>query len=115
MTVRPRLAGLVLALVTLLVYLPAGRHGFVVYDDANYLADNRVVQAGLTWAGLKWAAMTWHAQNWHPLTWLSHMLDCQLFGLDAGAHHLVSVCFHAANAVLLLFLLFRLTGALWPS
>jgi tetratricopeptide (TPR) repeat protein len=69
----------------------------------------------LTWAGIKWAFTTGHASNWHPLTWLSHMTDCQLFGLNAGAHHLVNAAFHAANAFLLFILLLRWTGALWPA
>jgi hypothetical protein len=112
---RSRLVCLALALVTLLVYLPVWQHGFVLYDDPDYLTENRVVQNGLTWHGINWAFTTWHAHNWHPLTWLSHMLDCELFGLDPGAHHLVSVIFHIANAVLLLFVLIRLTGGLWQS
>ena len=79
---RPRLIALLLALGTLLVYLPVARHGFTLYDDGDYVTENPVVQNGLTWAGIKWAFTTWHASNWHPLTWLSHMLDCQLFGLE---------------------------------
>ena len=105
----PRLTGLLLALVTLVIYLPVRQHGFCVYDDGDYVTQNQMVQNGLTWTGVKWAFTTWFASNWHPLTWLSHMLDCELFGLDPGAHHLVSVLFHAANAVLLFALLFRLT------
>jgi len=112
---RPRLMGLLLALVTLLVYLPASRDGFVNYDDQDYVTENSVVQKGLTWTGIKWAFTTGHASNWHPLTWLSHMADCELFGLNPGAHHLVNVLFHTVNAVLLLLLLFRMTGALWPA
>jgi tetratricopeptide (TPR) repeat protein len=107
--------GLLLALVTLLAYLPASRDGFVNYDDQDYVTENSVVQKGLTWTGIKWAFTTSHASNWHPLTWLSHMADCELFGLNPGAHHLVNVLFHAANAVLLLVLLLRLTGELWPG
>jgi tetratricopeptide (TPR) repeat protein len=112
---RPRFLCFALALVTLLVFLPVWRHGFVLYDDPDYITENRVVQAGLTSDGFKWAFTTWHASNWHPLTWLSHMLDCQLFGLDAGAHHLVNVLFHAASAALLLAVLWRMTGAAWSS
>jgi tetratricopeptide (TPR) repeat protein len=112
---RPRLIGLLLALITLLAYLPASRDGFVNYDDQDYVTENSVVQKGLTWTGIKWAFTTSHASNWHPLTWLSHMTDYELFGLNPGAHHLVNVLFHTANAVLLLLLLFRMTGALWPS
>ena len=113
---RPRFIGLLLALVTLLVYLPVARDGFVVvYDDDSYVTENRAVQNGLTWAGVQWAFTTGHASNWHPLTWLSHMTDCELFGLNAGAHHSVNALFHAANALLLLLLLLRLTGELWPA
>ncbi len=112
---RSRLIGLLLALVTLLVYLPAANHGFSIFDDDDYITANPVVQNGLTWTGIQWAFTTQHASNWHPLTWLSHMLDCELFGLNAGAHHSVNILFHALNAVLLFGLLLRLTGALWPA
>src|SRR5208282_4447329 len=112
---RPRLIGLLLALVTLLAYLPASHDGFVNYDDQDYVTENSPVQKGLTWTGIKWAFTTGHASNWHPLTWLSHMADCELFGLNPGAHHFVNVLFHATNAVLLFVLLLRLTGVLWPA
>jgi tetratricopeptide (TPR) repeat protein len=112
---RPRFIALLLALTTLVAYLPVAHNSFLNYDDNDYVTENRVVENGLTWAGTQWAFTTWHASNWHPLTWLSHMLDYELFGLNAGAQHYVSVLFHTANAVLLLLLLFRLTGALWPS
>ncbi len=112
---RPRLVALLLALITLLVYLPAAHHGFVVYDDNTYVTENHMVQGGLTWAGIQWAFTTGYGSNWHPLTWLSHMLDCDLLGLNPGAHHSVNLLLHAANAVLLLLLLFRMTGAFWPA
>jgi tetratricopeptide (TPR) repeat protein len=110
-----RLISLLLALITVVVYLPAGFHEFIDLDDPGYVSENRVVQNGVTWAGLKWAFTGAHEANWHPLTWLSHELDCQLFGLNAGAHHLVNVLFHAANVVLLFLLWRRLTRACWPS
>ncbi|HTY88328.1 MAG TPA: hypothetical protein VMB80_12745, partial [Candidatus Acidoferrum sp.] len=103
-----RLIALLLALATLLVYLPAVNHGFSLFDDDDYITQNSVVQQGLTWGGVKWAFTTWHASNWHPVTWVSHMVDCQLFGPNAGAHHLVNVLFHVANTVLLFALLVRL-------
>ena len=112
---RPRIATLLLALVTLLAYAPAARHTFVLYDDGDYITENRIVQNGLTWAGIKWAFTTWHASNWHPLTWISHMADCQWFGINAGGHHLVSALIHAVNAALLFVLLLRLTSAFWAS
>ncbi|MDD5138853.1 MAG: tetratricopeptide repeat protein [Verrucomicrobiales bacterium] len=107
---RPRLIALLLALTTLLVYLPVGTHRFVNYDDDDYITNNPIVKQGLTFAGIKWAFVTGHASNWHPLTWLSHMTDCWLFGLNAGAHHYVNALFHAANAALLFVLLLRLTS-----
>jgi protein O-mannosyl-transferase len=112
---RPRIISLLLALVTLVIYLPAGQHYFIGFDDPDYVTENRVVQTGLSGRGLEWAFTTFHASNWHPVTWLSHMLDCELFGLNPGAHHIVSALIHAVNAVLLFTLLLQLTGKLWPA
>ena len=107
---------LALAVVTLALYLPATRNGFVNFDDKVYIVDNPHVTAGLTWPGILWAfRITGYANNWHPLTWMSHMLDCQLFGLNAGGHHLTSVLLHVADSVLLLLLLNQMTGRLWRS
>ncbi len=112
---RPRSIGMLLALVTLLVFLPATSCQFINYDDPKYIMENQVVQNGLTWAGVKWAFLGLHASNWHPLTWLSHMADCDLFHLNPAGPHLVNILFHSVNAALLFALLFRLTNKLWPS
>ncbi|HVM48880.1 MAG TPA: tetratricopeptide repeat protein [Candidatus Acidoferrum sp.] len=112
---RLRIITLVLALITLVAYLPAARYGFLTLDDDLYVRYNQVVQNGCTWRGVQWAFTTFHASNWHPVTWLSHMLDCELFGLNSRAHHTTSLLLHTANAVLLLALLWRLTRELWPS
>jgi tetratricopeptide (TPR) repeat protein len=103
-----------LALVTLVVYLPALHHGFVAYDDQQYVTDNPRVQTGLTWAGLVWA-FGFHAGNWHPLAWLSHMVDCQLYGARAGGHHLTNVLLHVASTLLLFSVLNRMTNRMWRS
>ena len=107
---RPRLVALLLALVTLLVYAPVSQYAFLNYDDDEYVTNNRMVEKGLTIAGVKWAFTAFAAGNWHPLTWVSHMLDCEIFNLDPGAHHLISALFHAVNSALLFVLLWRLTG-----
>ena len=112
---RPRVVALLLVLVTVAVYLPVWQYAFLTYDDPIYVTDNRMVRAGLTGAGLKWAFTTTHTSNWHPLTWLSHMTDCELFGVQPGPHHLVNVLFHAVNAALLFYLLLRMTAAVWPA
>jgi hypothetical protein len=106
---------LLLATLTLALYWPVRHFAFIQFDDPEYISENSVVRAGLTWSGLVWSLVDAHFSNWHPVTWLSHMLDCQLFGLNPGAHHLVNVLFHAANAALLFLLLRNLTGALWRS
>lgn len=108
-------ACVLLALITFLVYWPAQNHPFVNYDDGAYVIENPKVRAGLTWPGVEWAFTSLDNSNWHPVTWMSHMLDCSIFGLRAGDHHLVSAGIHAANAVLLFVLLLRLTGAFWQS
>jgi tetratricopeptide (TPR) repeat protein len=112
---RPRSIGLLLALVTLLVYLPATSDQFIDYDDQDYVTNNSVVQNGLTWTGVKWAFTGTHVSNWHPLTWLSHMADCDLFRLNPAGPHLVNILFHSVNTALLFALLFRLTKKLWPA
>ena len=103
-----------LAAITLAVFWPIAGHDFINLDDPDYVTGNPIVQAGLTWPGLPWAFGN-HASNWHPLTWLSHMLDCQLFGLKPGAHHLVSLGFHIASTLLLFLTLKRMTGTVWRS
>jgi tetratricopeptide (TPR) repeat protein len=108
-------AALLLAGVVWLTFSAALRCGFVNYDDPVYVTGNAPVRDGLRWAGVRWAFASTAAVNWHPLTWLSHMADCQFYGLNATGHHLTSVLLHAANAVLLLLLLCRTTGALWTS
>jgi tetratricopeptide (TPR) repeat protein len=112
---RHVLLSALLAGALLAVYGQVYTHGFVEFDDPGYVTDNPVVRRGLTLAGVRWAFTTGHMGSWHPLTWLSHLLDVQLFGLNAGAHHLVSVALHLANTLLLLAVWRRMTRALWPS
>jgi protein O-mannosyl-transferase len=112
---RPALISPLLAAVIFTVFCPALRCQFVNLDDPLYVTSNLHVQSGLTADGLAWAFHTGQAGNWHPLTWISHMLDCQLYGLSPEGHHLTSLLFHALNSVLLFVLLRRLTGALWRS
>ncbi|HVT31748.1 MAG TPA: tetratricopeptide repeat protein [Rhodanobacteraceae bacterium] len=104
-----------LAITTLAIYAQVVGHSFIDLDDPLYIRDNPVVGRGLTLPGIAWAFTTFHAANWHPLTWLSHMLDVELFGLDAGRHLLVNVLIHVANTLLLFRFLRRTTGTRWPS
>jgi len=106
------LAPLLLVAATAAVYAQVAGHGFISLDDGSYITQNPKVRAGLTRAGLLWAFTTFHSANWHPLTWLAHMLDCQLFGLAAGGHHLVSAGLHALNACLCYWALRSLSAPL---
>ncbi|NOS72139.1 MAG: tetratricopeptide repeat protein [Verrucomicrobia bacterium] len=105
---------LALGIITLALYLPALRHDFLTYDDQQYVTENSHVRDGLSSRSLAWAFGN-HAGNWHPLTWLSHMLDCQVYGLKPAGHHLTNVLLHVANTVLLFLVLNRMTGAVWRS
>ncbi|HVM49258.1 MAG TPA: tetratricopeptide repeat protein [Candidatus Acidoferrum sp.] len=109
------LLSILLVLVTVAAYWPVRHAEFTNFDDPVYVTNNEHVFHGLSRQSIRWAFTTIHGSNWHPLTWLSHMADCQVFGEWAGGHHLVNVGFHAANAVLLLLLLTKLTGAVWRS
>ena len=112
---RQVVLNLLLAGAVLAVYGQVRAHGFVEYDDPGYVRDNPFVGRGFTWDGVRWAFTTGHMGNWNPLTWFSHMLDVQLFGVNPGPHHLVSVAIHLANTLLLFAVLQRMTRAVWPS
>lgn len=106
---------LLLAVLTVVSFWEVSQHQFVNYDDTDYVTQNPHVQAGVTREGLGWAFGRLHGEQtyWHPLTWVSHMLDCQLFGLRPAGHHSVNLFFHTLNTVLVFLVFRRLTGAFW--
>lgn len=106
---------LALIVVTVAAYAPVRNFDFVSFDDAVYVTNNPQVRAGLTWAGVWWAFSTTYAVNWHPLTWISHMLDVEFFGLNAGLHHVTSLVLHVVNTLLVWLVLRRLTGSMFRS
>jgi protein O-mannosyl-transferase len=114
---RGRVAGICLALaaITFAVFGQTLHSQFVNYDDDKYVYENSMVLKGLTWKGVFWALRYEEIGHWHPLTWLSHMADCQAFGLWAGGHHLTNVVLHAVAATLLFLALRAMTGAVWRS
>jgi tetratricopeptide (TPR) repeat protein len=91
------------------------RYGFVDFDDHEYVVENPEVSRGLTLKGFVWAFTHVHSANWHPLTWISHMLDCQFYGLNAGGHHLTNILLHTTATILLFLVLRQMTGFLWRS
>jgi hypothetical protein len=105
-----------LLLSVALVFCQTVQSDFIQYDDEDYVCGNPPVAHGFTTQGIVWAFTHFHSNNWHPLTWLSHMLDCQLYGLKhPGGHHLTNVLLHAISAILLFLVLREMTGDLWPS
>ncbi len=109
------LGALLLLFATLLLYWRVAHYEFLVFDDKPYVIQNVHVSTGLKLDNALWAFTSFHEGNWHPIAWLSHMADCQWFGLNPGRHHLVNVALHAANVLLLFWLLQRATGAVWRS
>ena len=104
-----------LVLATLATYVSVRHFDFVNYDDPDYVTNNPHVSEGLTPDSIRWAVTSGEAANWFPVTRLSHLLDHELFGNDAGAQHLVNLVLHTCAAVLLFLFLQRATGCLWPS
>jgi tetratricopeptide (TPR) repeat protein len=102
-------------MLTMALYWPVRHNDFINYDDGDYVTANVRVQSGLTLDGVKWAFTKTVSSNWHPVTMLSHMLDCQIYGLKPAGHHLTSLLFHAFNTVLLFLWLRRATAAFWRS
>ncbi len=115
LTRRDGLVCLLLAAATLAIFWPLNKSLFLDYDDNMYILENVHVRSGLSWNNVAWAFTTGYAANWHPLTWISHMIDCQLYGLDAGNHHQTNLLFHVANTLLLFCLLRVMTGTFWRS
>jgi tetratricopeptide (TPR) repeat protein len=106
---------LALGTITFGIYAQVIGHQFITLDDPTYIRENPMVNRGVTLVGLTWAFTTFYAANWHPLTWIAHMIDSQLFGMNAGAHLLVNTGIHVANTLLLFWLLLGATRARWPS
>ncbi len=106
---------LLLALITAGVYWPVRGFDFTNYDDPDYVTNNPWVQQGVTRESVAWAFKSDYASNWHPLTWISHMVDCEIYKLKPGGHHLTNLLFHVANAVLLFLVLEGMTGSAWRS
>src|SRR5689334_18424710 len=104
-----------LAIATLAVYAQVISHQFIGFDDQAYIQNNPMVRAGLTWKGIVWALTTFYDSNWHPLAWIAHMVDVEMFGLDAGKHLLLNALIHVANSVFLFLFLKRVTADRWPS
>ena len=101
--------------LTWLVFGQTLRYDFVNYDDPQYVYQNTRITSGINFANVAWAFSHIHSENWHPLTTITHMLDCQLHGLNAGWHHFTNVLLHCLAVVLLFVALERMTGALWHS
>ena len=114
-TRQAMLIGIALILVTIAVFGRLSGYGFINLDDGIYVEDNPHVRAGLTRDGILWAFTTRHAGNWHPVAWISLMMDCELFGVNAGAHHTVNLLIHTTNVLLLFGLLAMLTRAVCKS
>jgi len=98
-----------LVAVTLAVFAPVRHYEFVSWDDPEYVYQNPNLSNGLSRGGVWWALTTGYKFYWHPLTWLSHMLDVQLYGLNAGPHHMTNLLIHVLNTLLLFTLLRRIT------
>ena len=106
---------LLLIMLTLALFWPATRYGFVDFDDDRYVSANPVVQQGVTVSGVRWAFTTVYESWWLPLLWLSYMADVELFGTAPFGFHFTNILLHAANAALLFWFLVRMTGAPWRS
>jgi len=114
--VRPDLfLGVVLVLSTIAVYWQVWNYEFIGYDDNKYVTENHYVRQGITSESVIWAFTSTHASNWHPITWLSHMLDVELYGMNAGLHHLTNLLFHIFNSLLLFIVFRKMTACVWQS
>src|SRR2546428_1609821 len=104
--------------LTAIIWIVFGQtlgHDFVNFDDDRYVYENPLISRGLTVDGLKSLLTRSHASLWHPLTTLSHMVDCQVYGLRPGGHHFTNVVLHNLAAILLFLVFHQMTGHAWRS
>jgi Flp pilus assembly protein TadD len=106
---------LLVAVVTLLVFWQIRNNEFINFDDDVYITDNRYVKRGFTLEGIIWAFQFNGIGYWQPLTWLSHMLDCQIYGLDPSGHHLTNLILHIVNSIFLFLIFNKITGEIYKS
>lgn len=109
------IAAIFVCLSVFAVYWPVSEFEFLNFDDNEYVTENSYVTSGLKTENIVWAFSSQHGSHWHPLSWLSHMLDVEIFGLEAGKHHLVNAALHACNTALALLFFYLLTGRLTLS
>src|SRR5215469_4286623 len=114
LTSRGLIVKTILIGLTIASYWRTSSLGFLRYDDNAYITDNGHIRNGLDHTSVAWSMTTLY-QYWHPVTWLSHTIDCQLYGLNPAGHHLTNTIIHALNAILLFLMLRWLTGAIWRS
>jgi protein O-mannosyl-transferase len=112
---RMSLIAVALVLGTFAAYWQTPGHDFLRYDDGLYVTESEETQRGLSWETVRWAFADTSTGNWHPLTRLSHLLDCTLYDMNPAGHHVTSVLIHAANGVLLFWVMAGMTGAVWRS
>ncbi len=101
--------------ITFLTFLPTLEHEFINYDDIAYVTQNEKVKQGFSVENIIWSFTTIEASGWFPFAWLSHMLDCQIYGLDPRGHHLTNLLFHLANTWLLYLFLSKTTDSVFRS
>lgn len=103
-----------LVVLTFAVFGQVATHAFLNYDDGQFVYENTHVREGLTGSSIAWA-LTSGEIGYYPITWISHELDVQLWGLDAGKHLLTNTLLHAISACVLFLALLRLTNAFGAS
>ena len=104
-----------LLLLTFAGYMNVQNYEFINFDDDLYVTENQIVKTGLSFNGLSWAFGFNGGGYYQPLTWLSHMLDCEIYGLDPAGHHLTNLVIHLANVLLLFWALYRMTDSIYKS
>lgn len=101
------LAATLVALATVIVYLPALQNGFVNWDDHLYVSENQNIRS-LDLMFLRWDITAVVASLWHPLTMFSLALDYAIWGLKPFGYHLTNILFHSFNTFLVFILVVRL-------
>jgi len=104
---------IIIGILCALAFLLFGRtidYPFVRFDDGLLIYDNPAIR-GISLTNIKTAFSTYDPELYIPLTLISYQVDFLIGGIKPAIYHLQNILWHAANGVLVTWLMYALLKA----